>query len=169
MSSLGESASPGDARDLAQRPVPLLIFLLGPDRFALPTAHVREMTRAAAVARVPGAPSLVDGVLNLRGTIVPVLDVRQRFGLEPCPLEPDQHFIVAQAGPRLVALRVDRVTDLVEVDAAVIEAASRSTPAADYVAGIATLPDGVLVIADLARFLSLDEAEQLDTALKVAR
>lgn len=148
--------------------VNLLQFSLGDRRLALPAGQVREITRAVAAVALPKAPPIVEGVINYRGSVVPVLDMRTRFGLRPVPIHPNQHFVVADAGPRLVALQVDRVTDLVTVSAAAIEAVSRSTPGALYVAGIAKLPDGLLVIHDLERFLALDEAAQLDTALSDA-
>ncbi len=146
----------------------LLIFALGAERFALPAGDVREVVRAVAISRLPKAPPILEGVVNVRGAVVPVLDIRQRFGLPSRPVDPDQHLILAHAGPRLVALRVDRATELVSVDRAAIESPSRSTPGAEYVAGIAKLPDGLLVIHELERFLSLDEAERLDAALAVA-
>lgn len=142
-----------------------LAFEVEDRRFGLAAQLVREVTRAVAMAGLPKAPPIVEGVINVRGTIVPVLDLRQRFGLGPTPLAPEQHFIIAQAGPRLVALRVTRVLELLAVDETAIQPAARVAPGAEYVAGIAALPDGLLVIHDLARFLSLEEAERVDAAV----
>jgi purine-binding chemotaxis protein CheW len=107
----------------------------------------------------------VEGVINVRGTLVPVLDIRQRFGMPPHPPTLDQHLIIANSGARVVALRVDRALDLVEVDESAVESAATLTPGAEYVTGIVRLPDGVLVIHDLERFLSLDEARGVDAAV----
>jgi purine-binding chemotaxis protein CheW len=119
------------------------------------------------ISALPQAPTIVEGVINYRGTLVPVLDARARFGLSHTPLDPTQHFIVAQAGPRLVALRVDRATDLITVAEAMIRPVGEAAPGARYVAGIARLPDGLVVIHDLERFLALEEGEQLDHAMRV--
>ncbi|MBI1966648.1 MAG: purine-binding chemotaxis protein CheW [Gemmatimonadetes bacterium] len=154
-----------DPRDTGRRPVPLLTFEVARRQFALPAQVLREVVRAVAIAPLPKAPPIVEGVINVRGTVVPVLDIRHRFGLPPVPLAPQQHLLIAHAGPRLVALRVDRAQDLVSVPEDAIASAARIVPRAQYVAGIATLPDGLLVIHDLARFLALDEAEQVDAAL----
>lgn len=143
----------------------LLVFTLGDARFGLHAMLVREVVRAVAIAPLPKAPAIVEGVINYRGTIVPVLDVRQRFRLDPAPLDPRQHFVVAQAGARLVALRVDRATELVTVSEASIRPAATAVPGTEYVAGIAQLPDGLLVIHDLERFLALEESEQLERAV----
>lgn len=143
----------------------LLTFEVGGSRYALPARLLHEVVRAVAIAPLPKAPPIVEGVINVRGTVVPMLDIRRRFGLSPAPVAPEQHLLIAQAGSRVVALRVDRAVDLVSVDEAAIESAARAVPGVEYVAGIATLPDGLLVIHDLERFLSLEEAGQVDAAM----
>jgi purine-binding chemotaxis protein CheW len=147
--------------------VKLLTFALDADRYALPTPCVQEVVRALAVAPLPRGPDVVKGLINLRGRVVPVFDVRKRFGRTPLPLHPDHHFVIARAGLRVVALWVDRATDLVEVPDQDVDAAA-VPPGAQYVAGVARLPDGLLVIHDLERFLSVEESAQLDGALSVA-
>ena len=142
-----------------------LAFEVGGRRLGLPAGVLREVLRAVAIAALPKAPPIVEGVINLRGTLVPVLDIRQRFGLPPTPVALEQHLLIAQAGSRLVALRVDRALDLVGVDETTIESTAAVAPGAEYVAGIAKLADGLLVINDLERFLSLDEAGQVDAAV----
>lgn len=142
----------------------LLVFTLGSVRLALRTAAVLEIVRAVHIERLPKAPTIVEGVVNVRGAIVPVLDIRARFGIPPATLHQDQHFIVARTRSRRVALRVDRAVDLLEVRPEDIEPAS-AVPGAEYVAGIARLPDGVLVIHDLDACLSLDESGAIDQAL----
>jgi purine-binding chemotaxis protein CheW len=67
-----------------------------------------------AVAPLPRAPPIVEGVINVRGTLVPVLDIRLRFGMSPHPPTLDQHLIIATSGAHVVALRVDRALELVE-------------------------------------------------------
>ncbi|MGA2383538.1 MAG: chemotaxis protein CheW [Gemmatimonadales bacterium] len=146
----------------------LLVFALGEHRFALAASSVVEVLRVVASAALPGAPAIVEGVINVRGILVPVLDIRVRFGLPPVAVDPDQHLIVARAGARSVALRVDRALDLVTVTEDAVEPAGRVAPGSTLVAGVARLPDGVLVIHDLERFLCLDEGEPLDAALELA-
>lgn len=150
---------------MAREPVDLLVFALEPDRFAVSARLVQETVRAVAIAAVPDAPDVVEGAINYRGRIVPVIDVRSRFGIPSQPLAPSQHFIVAEAGPRVVVLRVDRALELISVDADAVESAERVAPGAPYIEGIARLPDGLVVIHDLERFLSLDEGRRLDSAL----
>jgi len=143
----------------------LLVFALDEHRFGLPAEAVIEVVRVVAWSPLPGAPEITEGVANVRGTLVPVLDVRTRFGFPAADVDPDQHLIVARAGPRVVALRVDRALALLTIPDDAFEPVERVAPGARLVAGVARLPDGVLVIHDLERFLSLDEGERLDAAL----
>ncbi len=145
--------------------VDLLTFDLAQRRIAVLATAVQAVTRAVAVSALPKAPPIVEGVVNFRGILVPVLDIRQRFGLPSRALTPDQHMIIARSGPRSVALRVDRAVNLTSVDEADIESVPHVVPGVEYVAGIAMLPDGLIVIHDLDRFLSLDEAAQVDASL----
>ena len=149
----------------AQQSQALLSFELERRRFAIPALLVREIVRAVAVSALPRAPAIVEGMINLRGDLVPVLDIRSRFGLPAVPTHPQQYFVVAEAGARTVVLRVDHVIGLVEVPESAIE--PPSLPGTEHVAGIAKLAEGLLVIHDLARFLSLDETVALDGALPV--
>lgn len=144
--------------------VPLLACEVAGRRLALRAAEVREVVRAVAVAPLPRAPDVVDGLINLRGEPVPVLDVRRRFGLAASEVLPGQHFVVARAGARTVALRVDRALELLEVPEEAIRSAEPAVSGAEGVEGIAVLPDGLLVIHDLTRFLSPDDAAALDEA-----
>src|SRR4051794_17371746 len=99
----------------------VVVFEVGGQRYGLPAADVQELLRAVAVVPLPRAPVVVKGVINLRGRVVPVFDIRSRFRLPPRDVAPADHLVVAQAGPRLVALHVDRAIDLVHLDAADVE------------------------------------------------
>jgi purine-binding chemotaxis protein CheW len=138
---------------------------VGGQRYGLPIVDVRELVRAVAITPLPNAPAVIEGVVNVRGRIVPVLDVRARFRLPAKPLDPSDHFIVASAGPRGVILRVDRATHLALVDEASVQPPETLGPSATYVAGVAKLDGGLVLIHDLATFLSAAEATSLDEAL----
>jgi purine-binding chemotaxis protein CheW len=146
----------------------VLVFEVGGQRYGLPAADVRELTRAATLTPLPRAPRIVEGVINLRGTIVPILDIRARFGLPPKPMEYTDHFVVAQAGARLAALRIDRAIELIRVDAADVAEAQTAVPGVEYVTWVAKLPHCLVLIHDLRTFLSRAESAELDQALPEA-
>lgn len=152
-------------------PIPreVLLFTLESQRYALPSADVRELVRAARLTPLPRAPDVVEGLLNLRGELLPVLDLRRRFRLPPRPLSPNDHFIVGQAGARRVVLRVDRAEGLLALEPGALDTTPRELPGVGYVAGAVKLPDGLVLVHDLRTFLSEAESLALDAALTDAR
>jgi purine-binding chemotaxis protein CheW len=142
-----------------------LLFELCGQRFAVLLDEVEELTRACALQPLPKAPRPVLGVLNLRGQVVPVLDLRQRFELPETPLDPADYFVFARLGGRRLALRVDRVLGIEWLDSTPVRAASHLPVRIAHLAGVAAVADGVVLIYDLATFLTRAEAEALDGAL----
>ena len=143
----------------------ILVFEVGGQRYGLPSADVLELVRAVTITPLPGAPAVIEGVVNVRGRVLPVLDVRARFRLPVRPLDPSDIFIVASAGRRRVILHVDHATHLALVDEACIQSPETLGPNATYVAGVARLKEGLVMIHDLTTFLSSAEAASLDEAL----
>ena len=143
----------------------LLRVHLGGAVIGLPATAVREIVRAVAITPMPGAPAIVEGVVNVRGQLVPVVDVRRRLALPPRALDPDEFLVVLLDGARTLAIRVDEVDDLVEIDADAVEASVELSPALRGLAGLAARADGVLVIYDPGAFIAQGEAEALDAML----
>jgi purine-binding chemotaxis protein CheW len=135
-----------------------LVFEVAGHHYGLPVADVREIVRAVTPVPVAGAPAVVEGVINLRGNIVPLFDPRQRFRLPTRPLEPTDHLIIAWTGGRLVALRVDRVLDLVLVPVGDLKDVQG-------VARIARLPGDLVPIRDLSILLLPAEEAVLEQVL----
>jgi purine-binding chemotaxis protein CheW len=158
-----------DVKEAAAR-VRLLTVEFAGQRCALMASDVVEVQRAVAIARLPRCPSIIEGAINVRGNLVPVVDVRSRLGLPPARLDPSNHFVLARLpraqahGVRTVAIRVDRALDIVSVSRDRIDNGA-AIPGLQLVAGIAKLDDGLLVIHDLDAFLSLEEAAELGRAL----
>ena len=149
--------------------VEALLFELGGQRFALPISGVIELTRACAVQVLPQAPPLVLGVLNLRGQVVPVLDLRRRLSLPETALDPSDTFVFAQIAERRVALRVDRVLTIERLSAVPGAEVTHLPGLLAHLSGVAAVADGVVLIYDLEQFLSGSEAATLDEALAAHR
>jgi purine-binding chemotaxis protein CheW len=143
----------------------LLRVRLGDAVLALPATAVQEIVRAVAITALPGAPAIIEGAVNVRGALVPVVDVRARLRLPARALDPDQFLVMLQAGDRTVALRVDEVDDLVDVSPREIEGTGTLSPAMQGLAGLSARADGMLVIYDPAAFVSQAESQALDAAL----
>ncbi|AKF84082.1 CheW protein [Myxococcus fulvus] len=150
---------------MVSAPREVLLFTLAGQRYGLPTEDVRELVRAVRLTPLPRAPDVVEGLLNLHGQLLPVLDLRRRFRHPARPLSAFDHLIVAQAGPRQVALRVDRAEGLRVVAPEEWDETPRELPGVGYVTGAAKLEDGLVLVHDLRGFLSEAESLALDAAL----
>lgn len=142
----------------------LVTFMLDDLHCALPMERVARVVRAVQITPLAGAPRIIVGMINLHGTIVPVADLRQRFHLPSRDLSVQDHIIIVQAPRRLIAVVADAVHGVVECaehDLVPVD----NIPGAEYVQGVAKLRDGLLVIHDLDRLLSLEEEAAVERAL----
>ena len=147
-------------------PLPLIVFSLDEQRYALRLSSVERTVRMVEITPLPGAPEIVFGVIDVHGEIVPVLNIRKRFGLpERVPGIAD-HLIMARTARHTVALVADAIFDVVTLPGDELVAPATILPRLEYVAGVAKLGDGMVFIHDLDAFLSLEEEQTLETALK---
>lgn len=146
-------------------PSELVIFELGSQQLGLASESVLEIVRAVAITPLPGAPAGVEGVVDLRGTIVPVFDLRARLGLLPRPLLIADHLLVCDAGAcGVVIVRVDRITQIrANADAPELPQVGPSTDR--LVRALARLPDGIVVVCDLSAVLTEPDLEALARAM----
>jgi purine-binding chemotaxis protein CheW len=143
----------------------LVIFALDRGRYALPLERVERAVRMVEVTPLPKAPAIVFGVVNVQGRLVPVINLRRRFALPEREAALGDQLLIARSARLSLAMIVDAVIDVAECDAQDYIASASLVPGTDYIQGIAKLADGMVLIHDLDRFLSLDEAQALDQAL----
>jgi purine-binding chemotaxis protein CheW len=151
------------------RVLPLVLFALEGQRYGLPLETVERVLPMVAVSPLAKAPAIALGVINVHGRIIPVVDIRRRLGLPAREHDLAAHLLVARTIRRTLALTVDAVLGVTEIGADRVTAPDRLLPGIEHVAGIAALPDGLLYIHDLDRFLSLDEERRLTEALEEAQ
>jgi purine-binding chemotaxis protein CheW len=143
----------------------LLVFELAGARYALELSCVREVVRAVFITPLPGAPAVVEGIVDVRGEVVPVYDLRLRFGLPPRPLHPDEELVTAWTGDRRVGIRCERADWLGRVEASRVRDPAGFRVRNSRVSGVVQLEDGLVLIHDLSAFLEQGESEALDRAL----
>ncbi len=146
-------------------PLDVIVFQIEGQHYGLPADDAVEVLRSTASSPLPKAPVVVEGVIDLRGTIIPVLDLRSRFRLPPRPPAHGDHLIVARAGERTVAIRVDAAIDLLSIQESELSDACQVSPGVGYVSQIARWSNSLILIHDLATFLSHAESIELDAAL----
>jgi len=142
-----------------------LVFRLGETDYALRLDVVGRVLRMVAATPLPGAPACVRGVIDVAGTLMPLVDLRFRCGHGQRQAVPTDHLVLARTQHRPVALWVDAVLGLLHVAAGEEVPSQSVVPGPDMVRGLARGPDGLILIQDLDQLLSIDEEAALDRAL----
>lgn len=146
--------------------VSLVVFRLGERLFALHLEAVERALRLVDITPLPGAPEIVLGAVDVEGRIVPVLNVCRRFGMPEREVELTDQLLLASCSSRTVALLVENVAGVSRRAGSEIVGVEAVEPRAEYVEGILQLDDGMVLIHDLERFLSLEEQRILATAMR---
>ncbi len=141
----------------------LVSFVIDKEEYGIDILNVQEIIRSVEISRVPNAPEFVDGVINLRGKIVPVLDLRKRFGKPARPKDKDTRIIVIELGDKVVGFIVDKMKEVIRIPQSIIEAPPELSLDVNtkYITGIAKLEDRILVLLDLVQLLDGNEQVQL--------
>ncbi|MBS1251716.1 MAG: Chemotaxis protein CheW [Anaerolineales bacterium] len=146
-----------------------IIFRLDETEFAVPIEQVARIVRLAKCTRVPRAPAFLEGVINLHGDVVPIVDLKKRFQLVETPYDDEARIIVAEVTDQRVGLIVDAVTEILWLPTSAIEPppAMVADISGVYLTGVATQDDRLFVILDLSRVLTTEEVAELETELSV--
>lgn len=144
----------------------LVAFRIDNQLYGLPLAAVERVLPMVELSPLPVAPSIVLGILNLHGRILPVLDIRRRFSLPERGYGPSAHLMVSRTAARTVVLPADEVVGVMAVDPTAVVQRALINPGIGQVAGVVQTSDGLLFIQDLDAFLSSAEEEQLTVALE---
>jgi purine-binding chemotaxis protein CheW len=137
-----------------------VLFEVDGATFGIPAASVRFVTRAVAVDPLPKAPGVVVGVVDVRGELAAVVDLRARVRAESPPISPSEYFVVVDV-ERAIAIRADRAPRLESLDRARFEPVSRLAAGVAEIAGAAKTPDGVVVLLDPHEVVSRIESAEI--------
>ncbi len=149
-----------------------MAFRLANEDYGLAILKVREIIGMMDITRVPCTDSYIRGVINLRGKVIPVIDLRAKFGMEPCQTTDQTVIIVVQyatsRGEITMGVLVDQVQEVLSIDADKIEPAPSFGPgvmSADFILGIGKAEKRVIFLLDIGRVLSGEEAERMAQAV----
>jgi purine-binding chemotaxis protein CheW len=146
--------------------IQLVVFRLDAQSYALPLVVVERIVRAVEVTPLPKAPAIVLGIIDVEGRVLPVLDIRRRFGLPDKDLGPEDQLLIAQTTRRTVVMVIDEARGVIERPSTEIVSPARIVPGLEHIQGVIKLDDDLALIHDLEAFLSLDEAASLDEAMR---
>ena len=147
----------------------LVVFELANEHYGVDIAAVESIIKMQAITTVPHAPAFVEGVTNLRGTVLPVIDLRKRFGLQQAPVDRNSRIVVVVMDGLKVGLVVDAVSEVMSVQDETVEPPPPMVASVDtaFITGIAKTGDRLVILLDIRKVLSLQEKDGLQ-ALPVA-
>lgn len=141
-------------------------FNLHKEEYAVEITKVKEIILLEGVTKVPQMPEFIEGIINLRGIVIPVIDLRKRFGL-PCP-EPDDHtrIVVTRMEDRIVGLIVNSVSQVMKIPQANIQPPPDTIAglAGEYLTGVGKVDDRLIILLDIEKIMSADEMKYLSSS-----
>lgn len=150
----------------SENSVQVLLFIIENITCALRLPEVVKVIHAVEVTRLPYAPEIVVGIVNLHGNVVPVVDFRTRFGLKTRRMELSDRLIIAQAKKRMVAILANSVVGVVTLSPSQLDQAKDKIPFIEHISGVAKIDNNMVLIYNLEKSMSLEEEEDLEFALK---
>lgn len=142
----------------------LVSFKVGTEEFGVDILKVQEINRMLKITKVPNAPDFVEGVVNLRGRIIPVIDLRKRLAIENKEHDNKTRIIVVDIQGNIVGFIVDEVNEVLRISKDIIESPPElvSQVDSDFITSVAKLEDRIIILLDLDNLLKKDEQKILE-------
>ncbi len=159
------------AVESAQEEKQLVVFDLNTEAYGVDIGAVREIIRLQDITTVPGTPDFVEGVINLRGKVTPVVDLRKKLHITVAEQNAENRIVVMDIAGQDIGMVVDAVTEVLRISASAVEPPSKvitNTTDHDYLMGIAKLDEKLIILLDLDKVLSLQEKQELSEATLAA-
>ena len=141
----------------------LVTFRVAGEEFGIDILSVQEIIRTMEITKVPRAPMIVEGVINLRGKVIPIVGLRKKFGLEVKPYDSKTRIIVVDLRGTVVGFVVDEVSEVLRIPSSTVEPPPAIVSGIDseYIDGVGKVEDRLLILLDLDRLLTRDEQQGL--------
>lgn len=136
----------------------LVSFNIGSEEFGVDILKVQEINRMVEITKVPQAPSYVEGVINLRGKVIPIIDLRKRFNLELKEQDKNTRIVVVDIKGNIMGMIVDSVSEVLRLPANTVEPPPDLVTGinSEYINGVAKLEDRLLIFLDLSKVVDMD-------------
>jgi purine-binding chemotaxis protein CheW len=143
--------------------IQLVTFSIGEEEFGVDILKVQEIIRTMEITKVPRAQVFVEGVINLRGKVIPIIDLRRRFGLSSKAHDKHTRIIVIEINNMIVGFVVDSVSEVLRIPSGTVEPPPPVVAGMDseYINGVGKLQDRLLILLDLDKLLSSEDLEAL--------
>ena len=145
--------------------VKLAVFLLRDQPYAIDIMKIKQIIRPLKISRLPRAPEFLEGVINLRGVVIPVIDMRKRFSMPEREDDEETKVIIASVERKIVGIIVDEVTEVISVPKSEIQPPPKVVRGveSDYLLGVCKYKDDILMMLNLDEILSAEEKITLST------
>lgn len=149
-----------ESTDLLQ----LVSFKIGNEEFGVDILKVQEIIKMVLITKVPNSPAFVEGVINLRGKVIPIVDFRTRLGMERVEQTKDTRIIVVDVESRIIGFIVDSVSEVLRIPRNITEAPPEIVAGIDseFIKSVGKLEDRLLILIDLDMVLSVDEKKEIN-------
>jgi purine-binding chemotaxis protein CheW len=146
----------------------LVSFKIGTEEFGVDILNVQEIIKIVQITKVPNSPVFVEGVINLRGKVIPVIDLRTRLGLQKLEHDKDTRIIVVELSKSTIGFIVDAVNEVLRIPVSITEAPPEIVAGLDseFIKSVGKLDDRLLILIDLNKILLQDEAKQIEKMTK---
>jgi purine-binding chemotaxis protein CheW len=136
---------------LSGKTLQVVSFALGSEEYGVDIAQVQEINRMMAITRVPRAPQFMEGVINLRGQLIPIIDLRTRFGMNRAERTKNTRIVVTEIGSKRLGMVVDSVSEVLRIPVEQIEDARDLVAGVDieYIGGVGKLDDRLIITRDI--------------------
>ena len=155
-------------KDVIGNETQLVVFKLGTEEFGVDISQVREIIRVGDITRIPGSPRYVDGVINLRGQVTTVVNLRNRLGLDGKAMDGNARIMILEVDKNIVGVIVDSVTEVKNLTRPQIETlpdALSSTVSSKYIQGVGKLDGRLLILVDLKQVIKDDISQVVKGAM----
>ena len=141
----------------------LVTFNIGSEEFGIEILKVQEIIRTMEITRGPRAPDYVEGVINLRGKVIPIIDLRKKFAMPAHAHDSQTRIVVVDLSGMIVGFVVDSVSEVLRIDSGTVEPPPQIVSGVDseYISGVGKLADRLLILIDLDKLLSQEEQQGL--------
>ena len=157
-------AESGTMIQLSGELVQIVSFHLGSEEYGVDIAQVQEIIRMVEITHVPRAPHFMEGVINLRGQLIPIIDLRTRFGMPRAEQTKSTRIIVTEIGSKRVGIVVDSVSEVVNIPIEHVEEAPDMIAGVgtEYIQGVGKVGDRLVILLDLTMVITGEEKQQLE-------
>jgi purine-binding chemotaxis protein CheW len=144
--------------------IQVVSFKLGSEEYGVDIGQVQEINRMVAVTKVPRAPQFMEGVINLRGQLIPIIDLRTRFGMERAEHSKSTRIVVTEIGTKRIGMVVDSVSEVLRLPLEQIEEAPDmiSGVETEYIRGVGKLEERLIILLDLGKIVTGAEKHDLE-------